>query len=119
MNEKLSTAVNLDAFEPMVISAKKTVLRDLFMHLVALFMEFLKKRMLPKITPLVPLTLYNKYKGMCEPILKKYTDDNFVRVIFRPATVCGYAPRQRLDVSVNILTNHAINKKLQFLVVIS
>ena len=48
---------------------------------------------------------------MCEPILKKYTDDNFVGVIFRPATVCGYAPRQRLDVSVNILTNHAINKK--------
>ena len=56
--------------------------------------------------------MYNKYKGMCEPILKKYTDDNFVGVIFRPATVCGYAPRQRLDVSVNILTNHAINKKI-------
>ena len=30
-------------------------------------------------------------------------------MIFRPATVCGYAPRQRLDLSVNILTNHAIN----------
>ncbi len=26
-----------------------------------------------------------------------------------PATLCGYAPRQRLDLSVNILTNHAIN----------
>jgi nucleoside-diphosphate-sugar epimerase len=60
--------------------------------------------------PLVPLTLYNKYKGMCEPLLKQHTDDQFEGVIFRPATVCGYAPRQRLDLSVNILTNHAVNK---------
>ena len=59
--------------------------------------------------PLVPLTLYNKYKGMCEPLLFKHTDKSFVGVVFRPATVCGYAPRQRFDLSVNILTNHAIN----------
>jgi nucleoside-diphosphate-sugar epimerase len=60
--------------------------------------------------PLLPLTLYNKYKGMCEPILFKHTDENFVGVVYRPATVCGYGPRQRLDVSVNILTNLAVNK---------
>ena len=60
--------------------------------------------------PLVPLTLYNKYKGECEPILLNNTDNNFEGVVFRPATVCGYAPRQRLDLSVNILTNHAVNK---------
>jgi dTDP-D-glucose 4,6-dehydratase len=59
--------------------------------------------------PLVPLTLYNKYKGMCEPLLKNHTDASFTGVIFRPATVCGYSPRQRLDLSINILTNHAIN----------
>ena len=47
---------------------------------------------------------------MCEPLLIKHTNDNFVGVIFRPATVCGYAPRLRLDLSVNILTNHAVNK---------
>jgi nucleoside-diphosphate-sugar epimerase len=61
--------------------------------------------------PLVPLTLYNKYKGMCEPLLLKHTNNNFEGVIFRPATVCGYSPRMRLDLSVNILTNFAINKK--------
>ena len=59
--------------------------------------------------PLMPLTLYNKYKGLCEPLLLQHTDNNFEGVIFRPATVCGYAPRLRLDLSVNILTNHAIN----------
>ena len=57
--------------------------------------------------PLVPLTLYNKFKGLCEPILLKYDDINFCTTILRPATVCGYGPRQRLDVSVNILTNLA------------
>jgi nucleoside-diphosphate-sugar epimerase len=92
LDERLSTTINLDAFEPMVIAAKKAVTED---H------------------PLVPLTLYNKYKGMCEPLLLKHTDDNFVGVIFRPATVCGYAPRLRLDLSVNILTNHAVtNNKI-------
>ena len=42
--------------------------------------------------------------------LLKHIDENFTGVIFRPATVCGYGPRQRLDLSVNILTNHAVNK---------
>ena len=49
---------------------------------------------------------------MCEPLLLKHTDEKFEGVIFRPATVCGYAPRQRLDLSVNILTNHAVNKNV-------
>jgi nucleoside-diphosphate-sugar epimerase len=62
--------------------------------------------------PLVPLTLYNKYKGMCEPLLFKHKADDFTCTIIRPATVCGYSPRTRLDLSVNILTNHAVNKGL-------
>ena len=70
-----------------------------------------KKRNVTENHALKPLTLYNKYKGLCEPILKKYTDKNFTGVTFRPATVCGYSPRQRFDVSVNILTNHAVNNK--------
>ena len=48
---------------------------------------------------------------MCEPILKKYTDENFIGTIVRPATICGYAPHCRLDLSVNILTNFAVNNK--------
>ena len=60
--------------------------------------------------PLVPLTLYNKFKGMCEPILWQHKSDDFICVVMRPATICGYSPRTRLDLSVNILTNHAVNK---------
>jgi nucleoside-diphosphate-sugar epimerase len=61
--------------------------------------------------PLVPLTLYNRYKGMCEPRLFKHQSPGFVCVTIRPATLCGFAPRQRMDLSVNILTNHAINNR--------
>jgi nucleoside-diphosphate-sugar epimerase len=59
--------------------------------------------------PLVPITDYNKYKGLCEPILLDYQSSDFTAVIIRPATVYGYSPRQRLDLTVNILTNHAFN----------
>jgi len=57
----------------------------------------------------VPISLYNKYKAMCEPVLLEEGSSGFVPVVVRPATICGYSPRQRLDLTVNILTNHAVN----------
>jgi nucleoside-diphosphate-sugar epimerase len=108
LDEALSTNINLNAFEPMVIAAKKAGVRR-FVYASSSSVYGVSDA--PDVTedhPLVPLTLYNKYKGMCEPVLRRHTDDDFVGVIFRPATVCGYAPRLRLDLSVNILTNHAI-----------
>jgi len=59
--------------------------------------------------PLVPLTLYNNFKGLCEPLLFKHQSPDFVCVTIRPATICGFSPRMRMDLSVNILTNHAVN----------
>jgi nucleoside-diphosphate-sugar epimerase len=108
LDENLSTTVNLDAFEPMVLAAKEAGVKR-FVYASSSSVYGVSDE--PEVTedhPLVPLTLYNKYKGLCEPLLQKHTDKDFVGVIFRPATVCGYAPRQRLDLSVNILTNHAI-----------
>ena len=109
LDEKLSTSVNLDAFEPMVIAAKEAGVKR-FMYASSSSVYGVSDS--PDVTedhPLVPLTLYNKYKGMCEPLLWKHHSKDFVCVTIRPATLCGYAPRQRLDLSVNILTNHAIN----------
>jgi nucleoside-diphosphate-sugar epimerase len=110
LDEQLSTSVNLHAFEPMVVAAKEAGVKR-FIYASSSSVYGVSDQ--PNVTedhPLVPLTLYNKYKGMCEPLLRKHTDDGFIGVTFRPATVCGYAPRQRLDLSVNILTNHAVNK---------
>jgi nucleoside-diphosphate-sugar epimerase len=62
--------------------------------------------------PLLPLTDYSKYKAMCEDVLLEKDTPGFNWLILRPATVCGYSPRLRLDLTVNILTNHAITNRL-------
>ena len=112
LDEKLSTSINLDAFEPMVIASKEAGIKRFIYASSSSVYGLSDKKDVKEDHPLLPLTLYNKYKGLCEPILFKYTDNNFEGVIFRPATVCGYAPRLRLDLSVNILTNHAINNNV-------
>lgn len=110
LDSDLSTTVNLDAFEPMVIAAKKAGVKRFVYASTSSVYGVSDKPDVTEDHPLVPLTLYNDYKGQCEPRLFAHTDENFVGVVYRPATVCGYGPRQRLDVSVNILTNFAVNK---------
>jgi nucleoside-diphosphate-sugar epimerase len=58
-----------------------------------------------------PITEYNKTKMVAERVLLSYRNQMVVQII-RPATVCGFSPRMRLDVSVNILTKHAFKNKL-------
>lgn len=109
LDEALSTSVNLDAFVPMVRAAKRSKVKR-FIYASSSSVYGVSDA--PEVTEdhaLVPLTLYNKYKGMCEPLLFSEAQEDFVTVVFRPATVCGFSPRQRLDVSVNILTNQAVN----------
>ena len=106
----LSKAINYDCFEPMVIAARRAGVRR-FVYCSSSSVYGVSDR--PEVTedhPLVPLTLYNKYKGLCEPLLFKHRAPGFTCVTIRPATVCGYSPRMRLDLSVNILTNHAVNR---------
>lgn len=111
LNEGLSKTINFDCFEDLVkISKKSKVKRFIYASSSSVY-GFSDHDNVTEEHPLVPLTLYNKFKGMCEPILKKYTDENFVGTIVRPATICGYAPHCRLDLSVNILTNFAVNNK--------
>ena len=67
----------------------------------------------PQVTedlPLVPISDYNKTKMISERVLLSYKDSIVVQCI-RPATVCGYSPRMRLDVSVNMLTMQALANK--------
>ena len=59
--------------------------------------------------PLEPLTDYSKFKAMGEELLMGEGALYFTAVAIRSATVCGYSPRMRFDLTVNILTNHAWN----------
>ena len=56
---------------------------------------------------LEPISEYNKTKMVGERVLLSYENDMVVQIV-RPATVCGYSPRMRLDVSVNLLTMQAL-----------
>ena len=112
LDPALSRSINYDCFEPMVTAAKSAGVRR---FLYASTSSVYGVSDAPEVTeehPLVPLTDYNKYKGMCEPILLRYQAPGFTTVILRPATVCGYSPRMRFDLTVNILTNHAVNRRV-------
>ena len=112
LDPRLSTTINYDCFEPMVKASKDAGVRR-FVYVSSSSVYGVSDA--PEVTedhPLVPLTDYSRCKALCEPILLGYSSRDFVPVIMRPATVCGYSPRMRFDLTVNILTNHAVNKGL-------
>ncbi|PIS02108.1 MAG: UDP-glucose 4-epimerase [Chlamydiae bacterium CG10_big_fil_rev_8_21_14_0_10_42_34] len=109
LNPELGKSINLDAFEPFVQLAKKHKIKR-FIYASSSSVYGVKQE--PNVTEdmsLEPLTDYSKFKAECEKILFKHMSDDFICTSLRPATVCGYAPRQRLDVVVNILTNLAFH----------
>ncbi len=108
----LSKSINYDCFEPLALAAKAAKVKRFVYCSSSSVYGVSDRPQVTEDTPLIPLTDYNKYKGLCEPLLWKHMSDDFTCVTIRPATVCGYSPRTRLDLSVNILTNHAVNKNL-------
>ena len=110
LDESLSKTINYDCFEPIVVAAKEIGIKRFIYASSSSVYGVSDKPNVTEEHELLPLTPYNKFKGMCEPLLFKHTDNNFEGVVFRPATVCGYSPRMRFDLSVNILTNFGVNK---------
>ena len=111
LNPKLGKSINLDAFTPLVEIAKKNSIKRFIYASTSSVYGIKKEKDVDESMSLEPLSDYSRYKADCEIILKKYISENFIPIIIRPATVCGYSPRQRLDVVVNILTNLAYHKR--------
>ncbi len=110
LDESLSASINYDCFEPMVVAAKEAGVKRFIYASTSSVYGVSDAPEVREDHPLVPLTHYNRFKGMCEPLLFKHQGPDFTCVTIRPSTVCGYSPRARLDLTVNILTNHAVNK---------
>lgn len=111
LDPDLGRSINFDCFQPLVRASKDAGVKR-FIYASSSSVYGIKNDMnVTEDLPLEPLTDYSKYKAMCEDVLEKEREPGFVAVTLRPATICGYAPRLRLDLTVNILTSHAINNK--------
>ena len=109
LNPALGRSINLDAFRPLVRAAKAAGVAR-FVYASSSSVYGVKEGVeVTEELPLEPLTDYSRFKAECEKILEEEREPGFAAVTIRPATVCGYSPRQRLDVIVNILTNHAVH----------
>lgn len=112
LNPDLSRTINYEAFVDLVNIAKKNQVKRFVYASTSSVYGVSEADNITEDHPLKPITHYNTYKAKCEPILLQEENNIFQPVIFRPATVCGYSPRMRLDLSVNILTAHAITKNI-------
>lgn len=111
LNPELGKSINLDAFRPLVdISKASSVKRFIYASSSSVY-GVKEEDNVHEDMSLEPLTDYSKFKAECESILAGYQSPEFTTVTIRPATVCGYSLRQRLDVVVNILTNLAFHKR--------
>ena len=111
LNPTLGKSINYDAFEPLVkISIKNGINKFIYASSSSVY-GIKKQKNVTEDMKLEPLTDYSRFKGDCERILNSYKSDDFITTTIRPSTVCGYAKRQRLDLVVNILTNHAFHNR--------
>jgi nucleoside-diphosphate-sugar epimerase len=109
LDPSLGRSINFEAFEPLVTLSKAAGVRRFAYASSSSVYGVSEVTDVTENHPLIPLTDYSKYKAQCEPILLARQSPQFMPVVVRPATVCGFSPRQRLDLTVNILTNLAVN----------
>lgn len=113
IDEELTRSINYDAGVQLIRLAKRNGIRRFFNASSASVYGIKEDENITEDCSLEPITSYAKYKAELEGVLNSELSPSFSGVTVRPATLCGYAPRLRLDLTVNILTYHAIcNKRI-------
>jgi len=107
----LGKSINYDCFRPLVRAAKRSGAKRFVYASSSSVYGVKDTENVTEELPLEPLTDYSRFKAMCEQVLEEERTAGFTTLTLRPATVCGYAKRLRLDLAVNILTNHAVNNR--------
>ncbi len=114
LDPALGRSINYDAFRPLVRAAKAAGVQRFVYASSSSVYGVKAERDVHEDLPLEPLTDYSKYKALCEEILAEERAPGFTTVTVRPSTVCGWSPRLRLDLVVNILAAHAWhNRKIR------
>lgn len=111
LDPELSRSVDLGSFKPLIQAAKDAGVKRFIYASSSSVYGTKDEEEVTEDLPLNPLTRYSQCKVDCEEILTLSREPGFLTTILRPATVCGYSPRLRLDVVVNALTASAYFKK--------
>jgi nucleoside-diphosphate-sugar epimerase len=112
LSPELSWEVNVLSLLDILNKCKKNKVKHFIFSSSGSVYGIKKEKRVTEKLDLLPISTYNKTKMIAERILLSFSDSLIYHII-RPATVCGYSPRMRFDVSVNNLTIQALkNKKI-------
>lgn len=111
LNPRLGKSINYDAFPGLLQAVRENGIQRFIYASSSSVYGLKKEKDVKEETTCEPLTDYSRYKLLCEDYLKTANLGPCGYVIVRPATVCGYSPRMRLDLTVNILTIHALVRR--------
>lgn len=111
LNPVLGRSINYDAFLRVIDATKRAGVKRFIFASTSSVYGIKTEESVTEDLALEPITDYSKYKAFCEMELRMIPVDKLPWVIIRPATVCGFAPRLRLDLTVNILTMAALTKR--------
>ena len=111
LSPELGKSINYDAFFGLVDISRDCGVRRFIYASSSSVYGIRQEENVTEDLSLKPLTDYSKYKALCEEVLLEKRAPGFTVLILRPATICGYSPRLRLDLTVNILTNHAVTNR--------
>ena len=111
LDHEVTETVNLRAVDHLMRAAKKFGVRRFLYASSASVYGIKEDEDVTEELSLDPITIYAKCKAEGERILNSLIDDSFVGVSVRSATVCGYSPRLRLDLTINLLTDQALTDR--------
>ena len=106
----MGKSINYDSFYPLIKACKNKINKFIYASSSSVY-GIKDEKSVTEDLSLEPLTDYSKFKALCEDILLNESGNKFCSTVLRPATVCGYSQRTRLDVIVNILTNNGYNRR--------
>jgi len=110
LNSKLSWEVNVLATQKLIENSIRSKVKQFIFASSGSVYGVKKEKEVTEELPLVPISTYNKTKMISERVLTSYKNDIKFHCI-RPATVCGFSPRVRLDLSVNMFVFQALKFK--------
>ena len=103
----LGKSINYDSFCDLLRLVNQSNVKR-FIYASSSSVYGIKQGIVDETRSLEPRTDYSKYKMLCEDLMRSTLKPEIIWTIIRPATVCGYSPRQRLDVIVNIFVSQAM-----------